>query len=58
MIKKAFWDDLMSEAQIKFWYRCFKDGREFVDRNPCSVRPSTSRTPKNVERMPAAINES
>jgi hypothetical protein len=57
MIKKAFGDDSLSEAQIKLWYRRFKDGRESVDSNPHSERPSTSRTPENVECMSAAINE-
>jgi late competence protein required for DNA uptake (superfamily II DNA/RNA helicase) len=42
---------------MKFWYQCFQDGRESVDSNPCSGRPSTSRTPENVECIPAAINE-
>jgi len=57
MIKKAFRDDSMSEAQIKLWCRCFKDGRESVESNRRSGRPSTSRTPKNVESVRAAINE-
>jgi len=57
MIKKAFGDDSMSEAQIKLWYRRFKDGREPVESDRRSRRPSTSRTPKNVEIIQAAINE-
>jgi len=57
MIKKAFVDDSMSEAQIKLWYRCFKDGRESVESNQRSGRRSTSRTPENVERVRAAINK-
>jgi hypothetical protein len=57
MIKKAFGDDSLSEAQIKFWYRCFKDGWESVESGPHSGRPSKSRTPENVERVWAAINE-
>jgi len=57
MIKKAFGDESLSEAQIKFWYRRFKDGWESVESDPHSGRPSTSRTPKNVERVWAAINE-
>jgi transposase len=57
MIKKAFGDDSMSEAQIKLWYRRFKDGCKSLDSYPPSGRPSTSRTPKNVEFIPAAINE-
>ena len=47
----------MSEAQIKLWYQCFKDGRESDESDRCSGRPSTGRTPENVERVRAAINE-
>ena len=57
MIKKAFGDDSMNKAQIKLWYRCFKDGRESVESDQRSGRPSTSRTPKNVESFRAATNE-
>ena len=57
MMKKAFGDDSMSEAQIKLWYRRFKDGRESVESNQRSGRPSARRTPENVESVRAAINE-
>ena len=57
MIKKAFGDDSISEAQIKLWYRRFKDGWESVESDRLSGRPSTSRTPENVESIRAAINE-
>jgi len=57
MIKKAFGDDSMSEAHIKLWYRRFKDGWESVESDRRSGRPSTSRTPENVESVRAAINE-
>jgi len=57
MIKKAFGHDSVSEAQIKLWYICFKDGRESVESDRRSGRPSTSRTPENVESIRAAINE-
>ena len=56
-IKKAFGDDSMSAAQIKLWYRRFKDGREAVESDQRSGRPSTSRTLENVESVWAAINE-
>jgi len=55
MVRKAFGDDSMSEAQIKLWYRHFKDGWESMESDPRSGRPSTSRTPENVEHMRAAI---
>jgi len=57
MIKKAFGDDSMSEAQIKFWYRHFKNGQESFESDQRSGRPSTSRIPEYVERVRAAINE-
>src|SRR5215475_8658227 len=57
MIKKAFGDDSTSEAQIKLWYRRFKDGREYFESDRRSGMPSTSRTPVNVESVWAAINE-
>jgi hypothetical protein len=47
----------MSEAQIKLWYRSFKGGWESVESDPHSERPSTSRTPENVELVQAAINK-
>ena len=54
MIQKAFWDDAV---QIKVWHKCFKNGQESVESNPCSGRPATSRAPENVERVRAAINK-
>ena len=57
MIQKSFRDDAMSAAQIKVWHKCFKDGRESVESDPCSERPTTSRTPENVEHVGAATNK-
>ena len=47
----------MSEAPIKVPYRRFKDGWESMESDPHTRRPSTSRTPENVERVQAAVNE-
>ena len=47
----------MSAVQIQVWHKCFKDGRESVENDPCSGRPATSRTPENVECVQAAINK-
>ena len=55
-IQKAFGDNAMSAAQIKVWHKCFKDGRESVESDPCSGRPATSRAPENVEHIRGAIN--
>ena len=57
MIQKAFGDNAMSAEQIKVWYKCFKDGQESVESDARSGRPATSRTPKNVEHVRAAINK-
>ena len=57
MIQKAFGDDAMSAVQIKVWHKHFKDGKEFVESDPCSGRPTTSRASENVERVWAAINK-
>lgn len=38
-------------------YPRFKDGRESVESDPRSGRPATSRKPKNIESVQAAINE-
>ena len=50
-------DDAVSAAQMKAWHRCFKDGRESVESDPCSGRPARSGTPENVERVRAAVNK-
>ena len=57
MIQKAFVDDAMGAAQVKVWHKCFKDGQESVESDPCSGRHASSRTPENVERVQAAINK-
>ena len=59
MIRKVYGDDSMSDTQIKEWFKRFKDGRISLsmDSDPRFVRPSTSKTVENVERVQAAINE-
>ena len=57
MIQKAFGNDAMSATRIKGWRICFKDRRESVESDTCSGRPATSRTPENVDRVQAAVNE-
>ena len=54
MIQEAFEDNAMSAAQMKVWHKCFKDGQESVESDPCSGRSATNRTPENVERVRVA----
>ena len=56
MIQKSLRDNAVSAAQIKMWYKCFKDGWESVESDPCFGRPATSRTSENVECVQVAIN--
>ena len=39
------------------WHKCFKDGQESVESDPCSGRPITRRTTENVEGVQAAVSE-
>ena len=57
MIQKVLGDDAMSAAQIKLCHKCFKDGWEFIESDPRSGRPATSRTPENVEHVRASIHK-
>ena len=51
MIQKAFRDDAMTAEQIKLWHKCFKDGQESAECDPCSARPATSTTPLKGKRF-------
>ena len=57
MIQEAFRDDAGSAAQLKVWYKFFKDVRGSVESDPCSGRPATRRTPDNIDRVQAAIQK-
>ena len=41
----------MSRCQVFEWHKRFKEGREDVEDDPRSGRPSTSKTEENVERV-------
>ena len=57
MIQKAFGVVAMNAMQIKVWHKCFKDGQESVESDPCSGRSAKSRTPENVECVRVAMNK-
>ena len=44
-------DATMSRTRIFEWHKRFREGREDVEDDPRSGRPTTSRTNKNVERV-------
>lgn len=39
---------MMSKTQTQFWYQYTEIGQEFIENNPCSGRPTTSRTLDNI----------
>ena len=51
MLQKVYGDDTMSRSRVFEWCKRFKEGREDVEDDPRSGRPSTSRNEANVERV-------
>ena len=51
LLQKVYGDDTVSRTRLFEWHSRFKDGREEVEDDHRSGRPSTSRTDENVERV-------
>ena len=51
LLQEVYGDETMSRTCLFEWHRRFKEGREEVDDDHRSGRPSTSRTDENVERV-------
>ena len=51
LLQEVYGDDTMSRTRLFDWHRRFKEGREEVEDDYRSGRPSTSRTDENVERV-------
>ncbi|KAM0734093.1 Protein GVQW3 [Formica fusca] len=51
MLKKAFGDDTMSQPRVYEWYKRFQEGREDIEDDARSGRPSTSTSHENVEKV-------
>ena len=51
LLQEVYGDDTMSRTCLFEWHRRFKEGREEVEDDHRSGRPSTSRTDENVERV-------
>ena len=47
----TFGESTMSRTQVQLCYNRFKQGREDVNDNACSIRSSTSTTDKNIEAV-------
>jgi len=51
MLRTAFGEQCLSRGRIFEWHRRFKEGRDSVDDNPRSGRPTTSKTDDCVARV-------
>jgi transposase len=56
MIQEAYGDSALSYSQVSRWLKLFKNGREEVEDDPRSGRPSTSKSDKNVFRVCDLLN--
>ncbi|GFV37410.1 protein GVQW3 [Trichonephila clavipes] len=55
MMKTAFGDEAMSLARVFEWFRPFKEGRQSVNSDPRSGRPSTSRNEDKIAQVKAVV---
>ena len=51
LLQEVYGDDTMSRTRLFEWHRSFKEGREEVEDDHWSWRPSTCRTDEIVERV-------
>ena len=56
LLRIAYGDAVLSSSQVLRWYKAFKDGREGVEDEEHTGRPSTSRTGNNVARVKAVLD--
>lgn len=56
LLKQAYGDEVLSRARTHAWHKAFKDGREDLEDEQRSGRPSTSKTDEDVDRVREFLN--
>ncbi|XP_025153781.1 putative uncharacterized protein FLJ37770 [Harpegnathos saltator] len=51
MLKKLFGDDITSQSRVYEWYKLFQEGREDIEDDARSGRPSASTSDENVKKV-------
>ena len=51
MIKSAYGDDAMGQSSVFEWHKLFREGREQVEDDQRSGRPSTSKSDENLVKV-------
>ena len=54
-LKEAYEEDASSRAQIFRWFKDFSEGRDLVEDEPQTGRPTTSKTDVNVEQVKSLV---
>lgn len=55
MLKKAFGNNTMSQPRVYEWYKRFQEGREDIEDDARSGRPSSSTNDENVKKIKAIV---
>ncbi|PRD36753.1 UNVERIFIED_CONTAM: hypothetical protein NCL1_07557 [Trichonephila clavipes] len=50
-LQQSYRDSVLSRAQVFRWFKAFSEGRESIEDEPRSKRPSVSKTAENVVRV-------
>ncbi|GFV58286.1 protein GVQW3 [Trichonephila clavipes] len=53
--ENSIWDEAMSRARVFEWFRRFKEGRQSVNSDPRSGRPSTSRNEGKIAQVKSVV---
>lgn len=51
LLKQVYGDGCLSRTQVFEWHKRFKEGRDEIEDDPRSGRPSTSTTPENINKI-------